>query len=212
MQVTNTAKLAAVAATVAAVMLAYSAVIAPATAQTATSTSNSASSTTPVTSGGWGGQGGHFAPFQAGAPLRGGGGRGGGFFRQSLPSLTVGQTITVTSTQGEYFLASDHTENGTASGTMTFTVTGKLTGGYTLSITSGSLVVNGTTYTVSSGTAQMGPDAAALVGQGATSSSGTFLVRSTAHGNFAGSSATMSVDLSAGTTEYLVFLAGGITG
>ena len=91
-------------------------------------------------------------------------------------------------------------------------MTGKLSAGYTLSITSGSLVVNGATYTVSSGSAQMGRDAGRLVGQGATSSSDAFLVSASAHGSFAGNSATMSLDLSSGSSEYLVFLAGSIAG
>jgi hypothetical protein len=220
MQVTNTAKIAAVAATVAAMMLAYSALFAPVSAQSAPTTSSSASSTQsnsnvsapPFVGAGPGGQLGAFQGGFQGGPLRGGGGgHGGGIFQQSQPTLSVGQTITVTSTQGEYYLASDHSTNGTASGALTFTVTGKLTGGYTLSISSGSLVVGSTTYTVSSGSAQMGPDAGTLVGQGATTPSGQFLVRATARGSFAGSSATISLDLSAGSTEYLVFLAGGIT-
>ena len=142
----------------------------------------------------------------------GGPGRGGPFGAQSQANLTVGQTITITSTSGEYALASNHTQTGTASGTLTFTVTGKLSQGYTLSITSGSLVVGGTTYTVTSGTAQMDNSASQLEGQGATSSSGAFLLSASAHGSFAGSSASVSLDLTNGSTEYLVFLSGGITG
>ena len=142
----------------------------------------------------------------------GGPGRGGPFGAQSAANLTVGQTITITSTSGEYLVASNHSENGTASGSLTFTVTGKLSEGYTLSITSGKLVVGSTTYTVTSGSAQMGRGAAELQGQGATSSSGAFLVSASAHGSFAGSSANVSLDLTSGTSEFLVFLSGGITG
>jgi len=189
-----------------AITLAYSALVLPASAQAQTSnstTSNSSTATGTVTvppgqaSGrGWG-------PF-GGAQMR------GGFhaFGQRQVNLTVGQTITITSTSGKYVVVGNHDQNGTASGTLTFTVTGKLAGGYTLSISSGSLVVNGATYTISSGSAQMGRDAARLVGQGATSSSGEFLVTAAPHGSFVGSTATMSLDLSSGSTEYLVFLSG----
>ena len=141
-------------------------------------------------------------------------GNGGGMLgalAQSQPSLTVGQTFTITSTAGEYFVAGTPSTNGTASGALTFTVTGKLTGGYTLSITSGSLTVAGTTYSVTSGSAQMGPNAAAVVGQGATNPTGTFLLRAGAHGSFAGTTGTVSLDLQAGSSEYLVFLAGTIS-
>lgn len=195
------------------VMLAYSAFILPASAQQAPSTTTTSSSATSTSTSGTsppsppgpqGHGGGWF--FQAGP------GRGGPFGQQAQVSLSVGQTITITSTSGEYMVASNHSENGTASGTLTFTVTGKLSEGYTLSITSGSLVVGSTTYTVTSGSAQMGPNAAQMEGQGATSSSGVFLLSASAHGSFAGSSATVSLDLSSGSSEYLVFLSGNITG
>jgi len=91
-------------------------------------------------------------------------------------------------------------------------VTGKLAAGYTLSITQGNVVVNGTTYTISSGSAQMDPSATTLTGQGATTPAGQFIIQSDAHGSFAGTSATMSLDLGAGTTEYLVTLAGTVEG
>jgi hypothetical protein len=103
-------------------------------------------------------------------------------------------------------------ENGTASGTLTFTVTGSLTEGYTLSITSGSFVVNGATYTVTSGSAQMNPSADSISGQGTTSSSGAFIVQATAHGNFVSSTGMVSLDLKAGTTEYLINLTASIQG
>ena len=130
---------------------------------------------------------------------------------QNQVSLSVGQTFTITSTSGTYYVAGNPKTNGTASGTLTFTVTGKLSEGYTLSITSGSLTVAGTTYTVASGTAQMGRGAASLTGQGTTNPTGTFLLRASAHGSFVGSTGTMSLDLQSGSSEYLVFLAGSIS-
>jgi hypothetical protein len=99
-------------------------------------------------------------------------------------------------------------KNGTASGTLTFTVTGKLARGYTLSLTGGTIVVDGTTYTVASGSAQMGLFANAMVGQGTTTPTGQFLFQAQAHGSFAGTSGSVSLDFTNGTTEYAVALAG----
>lgn len=214
----KTATVATVALGLVAVMLAYSAFVTPASAQTATNNSTSSSSTTSpsgsattTSQGPWGviqgpgGPGGPFAGAFRGGPARGG---AGPLTQSSVANLTVGQTFTVTSTSGEYYVVGNSSTNGTASGSVTFTVTGKLAGGYTVSISSGSLTVAGTTYTISSGSAQMGRDAASLVGQGATTPSGEFLIRASAHGSFAGTTSTLSLDLSSGSTEYLVFLAG----
>ena len=138
----------------------------------------------------------------------------GGWFgqRQSQVNLSVGQTITVTSTSGEYNTVSSSSTNGTASGTLTFTVTGKLSQGYTLSLTSGSLSIAGTTYTISSGSAQMDPTGVMISGQGTTSPTGQFIVHAMAHGTFAGSSASVSLDFTNGTTEYQVTLNGTVQG
>jgi hypothetical protein len=144
-------------------------------------------------------------------------GRGGGHFggggQGQAAIFTTGQTITLTSTNGKYFVVGTQGKtNGTASGTLTFTVAGKLAGGYILNV-GGSLTVAGTTYNVSSGSAVMGPGGAGIQGEGATSSSGSFIIRATAHGNFSGTTtATTSLDFSNGTTEYAVLLTGNITG
>ncbi len=141
--------------------------------------------------------GGFGAPFQ-----------GGGFshFQGPAANLSIGQTITLTSTAGEYRVVNAANENGTASGTLSFSVTGKLAEGYTLSLTGGTISVNGAQYTVSSGSAQMGRGANSLEGQGETSSSGQFIVSAQASGSFAGTSARASIDLSAGGAEYLINL------
>src|SRR5579863_8139456 len=52
----------------------------------------------------------------------------------TIPGLTVGQVINITSTQGHFKVVGDKSANGTAAGTMTLTVTGKFANGYTLSI------------------------------------------------------------------------------
>jgi hypothetical protein len=136
----------------------------------------------------------------------------------AIPGLTVGQVINITSTQGHFKVVGDKSENGTASGTVTFKVTGKFANGYTLSITAGNFNVNGTTYAISSGSAQTGHYAHHMVGQGTTvgttsgTASGAFLMKATARGTFGGEYATMSLDLQSGTTEYAIFLVGTIQG
>jgi hypothetical protein len=140
------------------------------------------------------------------------GGRGGQGQAQEA-TFTTGQVITLTSTTGSYFVVGTQGKtNGTASGTLTFTVNGKLTAGYTLSV-GGTITVAGTTYDVTSGSAMMGPGGAGIQGEGATSSSGSYIVRATARGDFSGTTtAKVSLDFSNGTTEYTVSLTGTITG
>jgi hypothetical protein len=206
---TKTATVAVAALALVAMTLAYSALVLPASAQlastsTTTSTTPTTQTATPTSPSNsirpqWAGQA---------APFRGGGERGEGRGNLQQANLTVGQTITMTSTSGKYYAVGSTTKNGTASGTVTFTVTGKLSAGWTVSLTQGTIVVNGTTYTVSSGTAQMDRAATNLVGQGATTSSAQFLIHAAARGSFVGTTTSMSLDLSAGTTEYLVFLSG----
>jgi hypothetical protein len=139
----------------------------------------------------------------------------------NIPGLTVGQTITISSTSGHFYVVGDKSETGPASGTVTLTVTGKFAGGYSLSITSGSLGVNGTTYAIASGSAEMGPHAHHMVGQGITTpaasasgntTSGSFLMRATARGSFAGEYATATLDLQTGATEYIISLIGTVQG
>jgi hypothetical protein len=164
-----------------------------------TSATNTATSTNAITSS---------IPTQQGGPGEHGGFGMPGPYHQSEVNLTDGQTITITSTSGSYYSLATNSVNGTASGTFTFTVTGKLSTGYILSISSGSISVNGVTYTVSSGTAQMTLSADGISGQGTTSSSGVFAIQAQAHGSFVGSSARVTLDFSNGTTEYAVFLSG----
>jgi len=139
----------------------------------------------------------------------------------TIPGLTVGQTFTITSTQGHFKVVGDKSETGAASGMVTFTVAGKFAGGYSLSIETGSLNVNGTTYAITSGSAETGTYAHHMVGQGTTTTAGTtsgtntsgaFLMQATARGSFGGDYATMSLDLQSGTTEYGILLVGTIQG
>ncbi len=164
-------------------------------------------------SGNFSGRGGNFSGFFQGAGPQSffNGGRpqhGEGFapFRGSPANLTVGQTIVLTSMSGGFRAANDASNNGTATGTLTLMVTGKLSQGYTFSITSGTISIGATQYTISSGTAQTGLAGNSLQGQGSTSSSGEFIIHLQARGNLAGTQASVQIDMNAGSTEYLVNL------
>ncbi len=209
----KTATFGAIAAMVAVALLAYLAVATSASAQSATTSTTTSTSTsqsqqcnyTQSMQGQWQGTGASFQ-WNGGPPAQ--------YFHsgpsQGEVNLTVGETITVASTSGEYYVAGASNTNGSASGTITFTVTGKLSQGYTLSITGGSLTIAGTTYTIASGSAQMDPSGATISGQGTTSQNGSFIIRASAHGTFVGSTASVSLDFSNGTTEYLVTLTGSV--
>ncbi len=209
MKTTNVAVVALGAAVMAA-LLAYPAFATTAPTNTSpTTTSGSAAAasiaaTAPVPNGM------HPGP---GIWANGGGPHGDGRGSQTTTTFTTGQTVTLTSTKGEFFVVgSNGKTNGTASGTLTFTVTGKLTAGYILNA-GGSLKVNGTTYNVTSGSAVMGPGGSSIQGQGATSSSGSFILRAVARGDFSGTTtSTVSLDFSNGTTEYAVLLTSSIQG
>lgn len=205
-----------VAVALAALMLVYPALATPVAATTATSTtsssssSNSAASTTANYPGGSGGPWGSGPGQQGGGQLMFGGPQGPAFGGAQKANVTAGETFTVTSTTGSYVVVGNTSQNGTASGTITFTVTGSLTRGDTLSL-SGTVVIDGTTYTISSGSAEMNPSATTISGEGTTSPTGQVLLQASAHGSFVGSNGQVSLDLSNGTTEYLVFLSGSIT-
>lgn len=116
--------------------------------------------------------------------------------------LSTGQTITLTSVAGGYWEVGDRATNGNASGSVTLQVTGNFTGGYSLSLTGGSLNINGTTYTISGGSAEVGPYGVHMVGQGQAGTA-QFLFGARDIGRF-GSSAfgILHVDLKDGSTEF----------
>jgi hypothetical protein len=121
-------------------------------------------------------------------------------------TFTSGQTITLTSTAGGYFVIGDRAQNGTASGTLSLKVDGVLKGGYVVSVTGGSIAIGATTYTVSGGSAEIGPFGRNIVGQG-TTSSGFFLFHDRSIGKFGAISyGILTFDLSNGSTEYAVRL------
>ena len=129
--------------------------------------------------------------------------------------LTPGQTITFTSTSGVWKVISSPSasvKTGTASGTATLTVKAAYKGGYALSLTSGSISINGTTYAFGTGSAEMGPHQAHLVGQGslvgaASATPGSFLFAAGAHANFEGQTYnTLRFDVQVNGEEYGVVL------
>ncbi len=116
--------------------------------------------------------------------------------------LSPGQTITLASVAGGYWVVGDRSVNGTASGTITLQVSGALTGGYILSVTGGSLTINGTTYTVSSGSAELGPRGGYMVGQGQAGSA-QFLFLDRSLGKFGSTDyGVLRIDLKDGTSEF----------
>jgi hypothetical protein len=124
-------------------------------------------------------------------------------------AMTAGQTITFTSTAGLYHVVGKPGESGAASGTLTLTVTGAFKGGYSLSVNSGSLTINGTAYGIASGSAEMGPREAHMVGQGSLASTtpGAFLFAAGAHANFQGQTYnTLRFDVQSNGVEYAVVL------
>lgn len=121
-------------------------------------------------------------------------------------NLTVGQTISFKDT-GRYVDASNHTIRGNASATLTFTVNAVYKAGYTLTLTSGTITIGAKTYSVSGGSAQLGPFGRHLVGQGTASGGASFLLRGVVgshNGTIQGGPA--GLDFKSGSAEYLVML------
>jgi len=124
---------------------------------------------------------------------------------QGPPALTVGETISFTSTSGTYGNFTNAKPIGTAAGTVTFTVTGALREGYTLTLSSGSLALGNTTVSLTGGSAVMGIGQANLVGSG-TLSGGSMIYHATARPSLLGNYNILSIDLQMGGQEYLVLL------
>jgi len=116
--------------------------------------------------------------------------------------LSNGQTITLTSVAGGYWVVGDRAKNGTASGTMTLQVSGSLTGGYILTVTGGNFNINGATFTISSGSAELGPRGVWMVGNGQAGSA-QFLFLDRNLGKFGSTNyGVLRVDLKDGTSEF----------
>lgn len=120
--------------------------------------------------------------------------------------LSVGQNVTLTSAAGGYSVVGDPEVNGTASGTMTLQVTGTLAGGYAVSVAGGTLSINGTSYAISSGSAELGIRGRLMIGQG-QATGGQFLFLDRNIGRFGSTNyGVLSIDLSSGPTQFAVRL------
>ncbi len=120
--------------------------------------------------------------------------------------LSPGQAITLTSVAGSYWTVGDRSVNGTSTGSMTLQVTGSLSGGYTLAVSGGSLGVNGTTYTITGGSAELGPYGVHAVGQG-QGGTAQFLFTVRDLGRFGSTNfGILRVDLKDGPSEFVARL------
>jgi len=116
--------------------------------------------------------------------------------------LSPGQTITLTSVAGGFWVVGDRASNGTASGSITIQVSGALTGGYILSVTGGNFNINGTTYAISTGSGELGRYGVYMVGNGQAGSA-QFLFVDRDLGKFGNTNyGVLRVDLKDGTSEF----------
>ncbi|MEM0120476.1 MAG: hypothetical protein QW688_03430 [Thermoprotei archaeon] len=128
-------------------------------------------------------------------------------------NLTSGSIITLTSVVGGYRVVGE-TVNGSASAQLTLQVASVFHSGYTLSLMGGSIVIGGVTYTVASGTAQLGVHGNFFSGQGSLQSA-TVQPQSASNMVFAGKRVAaingtpyyvVHLDVVVGQAEYLVTL------
>ena len=125
--------------------------------------------------------------------------------------LFQGQTLTFTSVAGGFWVVGDRASNGTASGSLTVQVSDNFTGGYVLSVTGGSLDINGTTYSISSGSAELGPRGVYMAGHGQAGTA-QFLFLDRDLGRFGSASyGILRVDLKDGASEFAARLLVTIT-
>jgi hypothetical protein len=120
--------------------------------------------------------------------------------------LSVGQSITLSSLVGGFRKVGDQSVNGTANGSLSFSVTGVYARGYTLSVTGGSITFNGATYTMSGGSAELGPYGARIVGQG-DAGSAQILFAARSLGRFGNTGyGIVGIDLKSGSNEFMIRL------
>ncbi|HZW85213.1 MAG TPA: hypothetical protein VFE91_04865 [Nitrososphaerales archaeon] len=121
--------------------------------------------------------------------------------------LKFGQNISIVSVAGGYREVGNPAVNGTASGSMTLRVTGSFVGGYALTTTGGTISVNGTTYTISAGSAELGPFGAHMTGQAASGTSAQLLFSVLNLGKFGSTDyGILRVDLTTGSSQFVARL------
>ena len=133
---------------------------------------------------------------------------------QSGTQLTVGCTITFSNLKGVALTSSltNPPDRVNATGSFTFTVTGVYQWGYSLSMTSGSVTIGTTTYTISSGNLVLNGAGMSGTGQGTMSSGTTFIIRVSGLDVNSNGSVTghVAFDISSGTSQWLAnFSLGG---
>jgi len=121
-------------------------------------------------------------------------------------NLTVGQTLTLSGLTGRYTSATNSSVKGNASGTLAVQITAAFKDGYLVTLTSGTIKLDATTYTVTSGTVELNPSGQSGTGTGSTSSSGQFLIHLDMHGTSTSPNGRAVLDLKVGGSEYLVSL------
>ncbi len=127
--------------------------------------------------------------------------------RLACSNLTVGETLSVSGLEGRFQNATNHEIQGNATGSFTFKVTQIYAQGCTLSITSGSLKLGSTTYTVTGGAMILNEGGRSGQGTG-TTSGGSFLIRVDGLRGSSSSAGVGSIglDLKQGASEFLVHL------
>jgi hypothetical protein len=121
--------------------------------------------------------------------------------------LSSGTTLTLTSISGGFKLVGDPALNGTAAGSLVLQVTAVFHGGYALSVSGGSLTVNGSTYAVTGGSAELGHYERVMVGQASAGGGDAFLFMARGLGDIGGTYyAIVHLDLRSGSNEYAVVL------
>lgn len=132
--------------------------------------------------------------------------------RSQRANLAVGETITMTSISGGYKELSNPSVNSTANGSLSLEVTGVFRGGYALVVTGGTLSFGGATYTISAGSAELGPYGVHMVGEAQAGSSASLLFAARNLGAFGISKyEVLRVDLISGANEFGVKLLVTIT-
>jgi len=120
--------------------------------------------------------------------------------------LSVGQSISLTSVAGGFRLVGDKSVNGTATGNLAFSVTGVFARGYALSVTGGTVAFNGVTYSITSGSAELGPYGVRMVGQ-AQAGTAQILFGGRALGKFGSTGyGILRLDLRNGPNEFFIRL------
>jgi hypothetical protein len=129
---------------------------------------------------------------------------------KSLPmqrvQLSVGHSITFTSVAGGFRQVGDKSVNGTATGSLSLSVTGVFSRGYTLSVSAGTVAFNEVTYSISGGSAELGPYGVLMVGQ-AQAGAAQILFGGRPVGRFGNTSyAILRLDLKDGSNEFFIRL------